>query len=107
MSIQVIARGTLLAKPERVEADQIEVAAVMIGTCQEVHHDGRVIALDTVPTAELVCTGKLAGELLQLNEGDVIDVRATMAVSCRLSEVTDRFARGRVSFHAESVHLTS
>lgn len=105
MRIQVTARGTLLAKPEPIEADRGEVAAVMFGTRQEVHHEGRVIVLETVPTAELVCTGDLAAELLHLRKGDVVDVRATMIVNCKLSDVTDRFARGTVTFRAESVDL--
>ena len=106
MSIHVTATATLLAKPEHVESDRGEVVAVRVGTRQEVHYEGQVMVLETVPTAELVCTGDLAGALLQLKKGDVVDVRATMTVNCRLSEVTDRFARGTVSWHAESVELT-
>ena len=105
MSIHVTATATLLAKPEHVESDRGEVVAVRVGTRQEVHYEGQVMVLETVPTAELVCTGDLAPVLVQLKKGDVVDVRATMTVNCRLSEVTDRFARGTVSWHAESVEL--
>ena len=105
MRIQVTARETLLAKPEPVEGGRGDVAAVMFGTRQDVHHEGQVMVLETVPTAELVCTGDLAAELLNLRKGDVVDVRATMIVNCNLSDVTDRFARGAVTFHAESVDL--
>ncbi|GAA1751310.1 hypothetical protein [Aeromicrobium alkaliterrae] len=105
MGIQVTARGTLLAKPESIVADRGDVAAVMFGTRQEVHHEGQVVVFETVPTAELVCTGALAAELLHLKKSDVVDVRATMTVNCKLSDVTDRFARGSVTFHAETVDL--
>lgn len=103
MSIQIIAQGTLLAKPESVESDGEEVAAVMFGTRQEVFHEGRAIELSAVPTAELVCTGQCAPELLQLRRGDRVAITGTMTVACRLSDVEDRFAKGRVSFRVESL----
>ncbi|MEG9227258.1 hypothetical protein [Aeromicrobium sp. Sec7.5] len=102
MNIQVIAQGTLLAKPEAVGDEREDVTAVMFGTRQEVRHQGQVIVLDTVPTAELVCAGELANALLRLEKGDRVEIRATMTVRCRLADVEDRFAQVRTSFHADT-----
>ncbi len=107
MSIQVIATGTLLTKPDPVDPDEVDVVGVMFGSRQLVTYRGQQVELDDVPTAEVVCTGPVAATALELDEGDQVEIRGELRILYPAEQFYYGNANGVIEIQAESITRTS
>jgi len=107
MSIQVAMQGTVLEGPTVVEVEHGAgaVTVFMFGDAQFGEYEGQTLALDRVPSCEVVCRGTAAGTAARiLKAGNPVVVVGRLIVRLGLGSDND-LGLVRLSVEAESIGL--